>query len=291
MREARQEGNRVKLELISIPTDTAQPLDGIYYEPDDRPVIGSVLLFHGNCMNFYVGAPRFLPPVLTRLGLACLAFNRRGHDILSTRDSRIPEGAAYQMTRQAIEDNRLAARWLANERGHQHPIVVGHSNGGMLAVRHCADHPATPLLVLLSAHAGGKSVVPNASRTGLLAGDKLEEITAQAEALVAAGRGGELMMLPGWWRVISAESFLDIRTELPDILELAPSIHCPTLYLRGDLEPPQLYPIEEFSRLSGGSCDAVVGRDCDHFYVGQEEQVAEIVSNWIAERLNLEVRP
>jgi hypothetical protein len=30
-------------------------------------------------MNFYVGAPRFLPPVLTRLGFACLAFNRRGH--------------------------------------------------------------------------------------------------------------------------------------------------------------------------------------------------------------------
>ena len=49
---------------------------------------GAVLLFHGNTMNFYVGAPRFLPPVLTRLGLACLAFNRRGHDIMSTFNSR-----------------------------------------------------------------------------------------------------------------------------------------------------------------------------------------------------------
>jgi hypothetical protein len=29
-------------------------------------VRGAVLLFHGNTMNFYVGAPRFLPPVLTR---------------------------------------------------------------------------------------------------------------------------------------------------------------------------------------------------------------------------------
>ena len=55
-----------------------------------------MLLFHGNTMNFYVGAPRFLPPVLTRLGFACLAFNRRGHDILSIRDSRAAEGAAFQ---------------------------------------------------------------------------------------------------------------------------------------------------------------------------------------------------
>ena len=55
-----------------------------------------MLLFHGNTMNFYVGAPRFLPPVPTRLGFACLAFNRRGHDILSIRDSRAAEGAAFQ---------------------------------------------------------------------------------------------------------------------------------------------------------------------------------------------------
>ena len=75
--------------LVSIPTDTV-PLDGAYYEPEGRATTGAALLFHGNTMNFYQGAPRFLPPVLTALGLACLAFNRRGHDILSTRDSRTP---------------------------------------------------------------------------------------------------------------------------------------------------------------------------------------------------------
>src|SRR3954447_22798291 len=104
-------------------------------------------------MNFYVGAPRFLPPALTAMGYACLAFNRRGHDILSTRDSRIAEGAAFQSVSQAVEDNRTAARWLA-DRGHETPVVIGHSNGGMLAVRHVADHPKTSALVLLSAHCG-----------------------------------------------------------------------------------------------------------------------------------------
>ncbi len=68
-----------RTELITIATDTT-PLDGAFHMPEDRPVRGGVLLFHGNTMNFYVGAPCWLPPVLTELGFACLAFNRRGHE-------------------------------------------------------------------------------------------------------------------------------------------------------------------------------------------------------------------
>jgi pimeloyl-ACP methyl ester carboxylesterase len=66
----------MRTELISIATDTL-PLDGAFYLPDTA-ASGAVMLLHGNTMNFYVGAPRFLPPVLTRLGFACLAFNRPG---------------------------------------------------------------------------------------------------------------------------------------------------------------------------------------------------------------------
>ena len=87
----------MRVELVSIPTPT-YPLDGLYYEPDGGATAGGVLLFHGNTMNFYVGAPRFLPPALTRLGFACLAFNRRGHDVMSTRNSRDAEGGAFQST-------------------------------------------------------------------------------------------------------------------------------------------------------------------------------------------------
>ena len=142
----------MRTQLVSIPTDTL-PLEGALHEPDGKAT-GAVLFFHGNTMNFYVGASRFLPPVLTRLGLTCLAFNRRGHDILSTRHSRIAVGGAFQFTHEAIDDNRTAAAWLA-ARGFSHPVVIGHSNGGMLGVRHVVDHPPTPALVLLSASRGG----------------------------------------------------------------------------------------------------------------------------------------
>jgi hypothetical protein len=42
------------------------------------------------------------------------------------------------------------------------------------------------------------------------------ELTAQARAVVAAGRGRELTFMPGWWYVICAESFPDRVTEVPD---------------------------------------------------------------------------
>ena len=167
----------MRLELVSIPTDTAS-LDGLYYEPGGGATAGAALLFHGNTMNFYTGALRFLPPVL--------------------------------------------------------------------AVRHVADHPRTPALVLLSAHGGGRGVVQRSSRAGTMARDRVEELTAQARAMVAEGRGRELMLMPGWWYAISAESFLDRLTETPDVLELAPKIQCPTLFVRGDRESLEQYPAEEF---------------------------------------------
>ena len=277
----------MRTELISIATDTL-PLDGAFYLPDGEPS-GAVMLFHGNTMNFYVGAPRFLPPVLTRLGFACLAFNRRGHDILSIRDSRAAEGAAFQLTKEGIEDNNYAARWLA-ERGFSRPVVIGHSNGGMLAVKHVSDHPETPAMVLLSAHGGGRDGVQRTSRAGMLAGDRLDEITAQARALVAAGRGRELMLVPGWWYVMSAESFLDRMTEMPDVLELAPTVHCPTLFIRGDEESPETYPAERFKERAGGPCDVEIVPNCNHFYVGREATICKVVSGWLIRTLNIGAR-
>jgi len=275
----------MRADLVSISTSTI-PLDGLLYEPEGKAV-GAVLLFHGNTMNFYTCAMRFLPPVLVKLGLACLAFNRRGHDILSTRNSRIAEGGAYQLASEGIEDNRIAARWLA-ARGFSTPVVIGHSNGGMLAVQHVSDHPQTPALVLLSAHGGGKSIVQRGGKSGLMVGEHVEEFAGRAREMVKAGRGRELMLMPGWWYAISAESFLDRLTETPDILELAPKVKCPTLYVRGDQEPRDGYPAEDFRERAGGSCTVEIVPNCDHFYNGREDAVREIVSSWLAKALHLD---
>ena len=277
----------MKTTLVSIPTPTT-PLDGAWYEPEGALTEGAmapapkgaVLLFHGNTMNFYTGMLRFLPPVLTALGYACLAFNRRGHDIMSIRDSRAAEGGAFQRIAEAVEDNRLAARWVG-ERGFAHPVVMGHSNGGMLAVKHVADHPETPALVLLSAHCGGREIAPRMAAGGLLGAERFDEFSALARARVAAGRGDELLQVPGWWYVITAASYVDLLDNVPDILALAPQIHCPVLYLRGDEEVKDTYPAEVFAERAAGRCKVVIIPRCNHFYVGREEAAQETVVQWL----------
>lgn len=268
----------MRTELVSIPTNTV-PLDGLLYQPEGGNGGHAAIYFHGNTMNFYTGAARFLAPALVAMGYSFLAFNRRGHDVLTTRASRAPEGGAFQTTGEALADNRYAAQWLAT-RGFTTPVVIGHSNGGMLGVQHTVDHPQTPALVLLSAGRGG----PRSTSGGpekLLAQDRHAEFEARARALVAAGRGRELMLLPGWWYAISAESFIDRDATVPDTVALAPKIRCPVLAIRGSAEDRERYPAEEFQARCGGPCTVEIIPDCDHFYTGREVEVAYAVSAWL----------
>lgn len=270
----------MRTELISIATDTF-PLDGAYYEPEDREILGSVLLMHGNCMNFYVGAPRFLPPLLTELGLACLAYNRRGHDVLSTRDSRDLEGGAYQTIAEARADNDFAGHWL-RAKGFGAPVVIGHSNGGMLGVQYTVDHPDTPALVLLSAHAGGPDIAATISAAGIWAGARYDDLARTATDSMSAGNPRDLLLLDGWWRVIGAQSAIDFMSAVPAILDLAEKITCPVLFLKGDEEPEAIYPANEFSKKCSGPCEIEIIENCGHFYVGREPEVGACVSNWLA---------
>jgi pimeloyl-ACP methyl ester carboxylesterase len=150
----------------------------------------------------------------------------------------------------------------------------------MLAVQHVADHPRTPALVLLSAHCGGKNMVPLASQPACWLESSSIPLLRRAKALVDAGKGRELMLLPGWWYVTSAASFLDLAS-CPDVLALAPKIACPVLYMRGDQESRELYPAEAFRDRCAGPCAVEIVPHCDHFYGGREDEIARRVSSWL----------
>jgi pimeloyl-ACP methyl ester carboxylesterase len=268
------------LELVSIATD-AEPLDGIFYRPENGKIAAAALIFHGNCHNFYTGPSRFLPDVLASYGIASLAFNRRGHDMVTSLQGRTVGGGSFQLAREGIADNRAASDWLAS-RGFERPIIIGHSNGGMLATQHCADNYGNPrALVLMSAHIGGLENVPQMSKAGMFAGEQLAELTKRAQDMVERGDGRELMVLPGWWWVISAESFIDRVYNTPSTVANAAKVQCPSLYLRGDQEPRESYPAEAFAELAGAPCEVCILPNCDHFYSGQEADVANRIGRWL----------
>jgi pimeloyl-ACP methyl ester carboxylesterase len=268
----------MRTELIRIETPT-HPLDGAYYTPDG-PSKGAAMYCHGNQMNFYVCAARFLAPRITALGYEYLAFNRRGHDSVSTYDSRECVGGAYQTVAEGVEDNDLVAKYLAGK-GFANPIVIGHSNGGVLASEHVANHPETKALILLSAHAGGNRMTsPRAALNFSLAGDT-DMLRKEAEGFMAAGTPRQLMLIPAWWWVISARTYLDRLTNAPDLVDNAKQIKCPVLFIRGDQEPMENYPAERFNENCAGPCEVVIVPNCDHFYVGAEDKVSKIVTDWL----------
>src|ERR1700730_10170038 len=271
-------GEAMKLELISIETST-YPLDGAFYQPETEAGKDAILIMHGNCGNFYTGVSRHFAPLLAQLGYAVLTYNRRGHDVMVSV-ARKPTGGAYQRIHEMIEDNQHAERWLAR-RNYVSPIVIGHSNGGMLAVKHCAGSASVRALVLLSAHMGGKNLLRAISQAGLMAGDRFEEFSAHARKLVAAGRGNDLMQVPGWWWLISAETFVDYLDNCPDILELAPHVRCPVLFLGGDQEDNAVYPGEAFVERAGGPAEYTLVPDCDHFYRDREQQAVTLIADWL----------
>jgi len=273
---------KAHIDLVRIETDT-HPLDGLYYTPVG-PTRAQAMILHGNCMNFYTGAARFLPERLAELGIATLAFNRRGHDIMATLNSREAVGGAFQRIDEAIADNTFAEGWLRAQ-WDRAPIVIGHSNGGMLAVRHCAGRSDIPGMILLSAHQGGAGMVPFASGNGLLAQDRLTEVTLDARARVADGRGQELMLLPGWWYAVTANSFLDNLEKLPELLPLAAEIQCPSLFVAGGLEPPEMYPAKAFAARTPRPCTVQIVPECDHFYSNHEDVVSGIVTDWLAQNV------
>lgn len=271
----------MRVSVVSIPTPTA-PLDGLFYEPEDGTPRGCVQLLHGQAMNFYVGHSRFMPPALAEAGFAALAYNRRTHDILSTRDSVATlEGSAYVSPSEAMQDNEIAREWLL-ARGMPEPHLVGHSYGGMLATVQARAHPQAPSLTLLSPIRGGADQLRGAGRYGLLAGERTEELIEQAGKLRAEGRGKELLLVPGWWRVVSADAVMAMLTETPDVLEIAEAVTVPTLAIRGSLEPDWAYPVDGFAARAPAECKTLVLEGCAHFYVGYETQVTDLALEWIS---------
>jgi alpha/beta superfamily hydrolase len=115
----------------------------------------------------------------------------------------------------------------------------------------------------------------------------LPEILARARQMVAEGKGKQLMVLPGWWWVASAESILDYSDNMPNTLENASRMRLPVLFLRGDQDPEDVYPAETFASQCASPCQAVVVPACDHFYTGNERQVSALVADWLRKTCGL----
>ena len=69
------------------------------------------------------------------------------------------------------------------------------------------------------------------------------------------------------------------------LIEEASKIKCPVLFIRGDQEPRDLYPAEEFQKECKSSVDIVIIENSNHFYLGAENTVRETIRDWLNDKI------
>ncbi len=279
--------NALRTMLLTIHSADSTPLDGVHYTragearpPGARTVVN---FLHGRSMSFYVGVQRFAAAALVAAGYDVLAMNRRSAGVAGIRDSFTGVGDAWTLWREHRMDVEAAVRHLRGQ-GYRRIVMAGHSQGGLLAADHAVKDPDAAGLILASPgsmHRGLPSAFPEAGR-----GDMAQ----WGRAMVAEGRGKELMLLPMWPWIMSAESVVDpLRPGATTPLdELLARYRGPLLVFCGAAgHDARLLPGARaaYERSPSPAKRLEVLEGCDHFYVGFEDRVVDLLKEWLAKHV------
>jgi pimeloyl-ACP methyl ester carboxylesterase len=270
--------------LCGFPTADGETLHGFLIEPaaapEPRPAL---LLVHGVALNFYTGPLPALGQALAAEGYPALLVNTRGHDWISRAGADLAGfgGATYERLEDCLLDLEAAVAWLRAQ-GHGRVVLIGHSLGAVKALYYQGER-RDPAVVGVAALSCPRQyyTARAADQAGFAA--TLE----QAEALLTAGRGRELLWAPttgsmGLW---SAETFVSKygRHERNDVRPHAARAGCPVLALAGGAEHPY-FPgyARELAAAAGPRGTFVVLDGADHRYSAHLGAVSAAVARWLA---------
>ncbi len=269
--------------LLTIRAADGTPLDGVFYRSAHGGPAGArtaVNFVHGRSMNFAIGLPRFAAPALVAAGYDVIAMNRRSAGIVGIRDEFHPVGDAWTLWSEHRIDVAAAVDHLRGQ-GYRRIVMVGHSQGGLLAADHAARDPDVAALILAS---------PARTFRGLslmfeAAGEE-ENVVRSARALAAEGKENTLVFTTAFPWMVSAKAVLDpltpgLVTPLPALTELYAG---PLFVLCGGAgHDSRVVPVarEAFEHSASRVKRLEIVEGCDHFYVGFEEHLTSLIRAWL----------
>jgi alpha/beta superfamily hydrolase len=118
------------------------------------------------------------------------------------------------------------------------------------------------------------------SKRGQSALDKYDELKREATKLVAEGKGQTLLPMKAWWWTIAAHSMIEMHSAVT--LECVEKISCPILALRGGMEDPSFYPVDQMPSRAKAKCELVIIPETDHVYTGKMDVLAATIRRWLA---------
>lgn len=275
------------VEFVEVDSADGRRLEGLRYEPSGD-VSCQMLLLHGKGGNCYSGVCRFVPPALTAIGVRTLALNMRCHDLGYTRYDvpfvDIEEGHA-QVDGGMWEEPEIgrldvqAGLGVLARTGEQPIVVAGHSSGGFYAVTGSAGDTRVAGRILLS------PLTSNRRPLSVWFGSPAALATALdvAQALVARGRGHELITVRSWYHATSATSLLARTGEDDRVWEDN---------LRRNGSPALMLWGSKESRTSNWQAAvetmpepkrSVVLRGADHNYIGHESEVVAALADFLGD--------
>jgi dienelactone hydrolase len=253
----------------------------------------TVVWVHGWGVNFYYPTYVSIARRLAERGVPAIVVNTRMHDLATSatyREGRRVRGGGYWGI--PSEEGLDIAAWidLAESRGFRKVVLVGHSAGWSAVARYQATRkdPRVAGLVLASGTVQPQQPLRDPA------------LLAEATTHVEAGRGDDLLRLPGrsFPAFISAATWLDQANTPPEMLDFfglehgSPGIKDVAVPLlaffgtRGDVggEADLAALTAAVSRIRGAAVpvETAMIQLGDHMYTGEEAQVAAVLAGWIA---------
>jgi pimeloyl-ACP methyl ester carboxylesterase len=265
--------------LFTLPRQPSKPL--------------AIIWVHGWGANFYTPSYVGIGRALADRGFQTISVNTRMHDIGNVEKytllgKRVRGGGCWGVT---SEDARDIAAWIdyTEQLGYGRVILVGHSAGWASVARYQADSQDRRVAGLILASPGvGYSPQPDDP-----------QLFAQAKKLVDEGAGEDLLRLPhrSTPSFVSAATQLDIAdtprqykdffgTQTPDAA--ITRVTCPILAFFGSQddiggEKDLALLTSSVRRLPHGPArvNTAMIANGNHEYVGEETQVAQVITRWI----------
>jgi len=276
---------RIQTEICIFKTADNERLHGALLTPPDRPSDLALLFVHGVAMNFY------LPPLfsfgqeLATRGFHSFVVNTRGHDWIS-RAGNLAKfgGSAYENVEDCLLDLDGAADFL-KQYGYRRVVLIGHSLGAIKSIIYQGTRQRADVVGIVSCSAPRQFYSERVARQA-----GFRELIEKAEAMVAEGRGEELIAVgvgstPG---IFTARTHVNKygRDDRNDCRSYAGRLGCPLLAIAGSAEPKFVYEYaQEIAAGAGANGTCVLVDGAGHFYHRHIPNIVEIIDHWLG-RIN-----
>jgi pimeloyl-ACP methyl ester carboxylesterase len=272
-------------EICTFKTADNERLHGALLTPLERASDIGLIWVHGVAMNFY------LPPLFTfgqelaSRGFHSFIINTRGHDWIC-RAGNLTKfgGSAYENIEDGLLDLDGAVGFL-KERGYRRFVLIGHSLGAIKSIIYQGTRQRADVFGIVSCSAPRQFYSERVARQ-----PGFRELIEEAEKLVAAGKGEELLPVavgqnPG---IFTARTHVNKygRDDRNDCRPYAGRLGCPLLAIVGSAEPKFFYAYaQEIAAGAGANGTCILVDGANHFYNRHTPEIVEIIYQWLG-RIN-----